>query len=662
MLTGYYEPSLVLLSIAVAVLASYTMLSLADRVASAADGLAFWWIAGGAFAMGTGIWAMHFLGMLAFRLPIPLGYDLSITLVSWLLPVLVSALALWRLSRPEPSGQDLAISAILFGLGINAMHYVGMAALRMQPRIVWDSLLVAVSIAIAIAASAAAIWIVMQLRRHRAGGQKLFRLGAALAMGGAIVGMHFTGMAAARFPADSICRAAGGQFGPVQLATLVTLATVSIVAISLLTSVYDARLEAGASVLALSQEKARERQEMLERERVARNESERLSALKDEFLATLSHELRTPLNVILGWAQMLRTRRDEATVLKGVEIIERNARLQAQLVADLLDMSSIVSGRVRLELQLTEAHTAMQAAVEAARPAAFAKRIDLVTRIEADCDPVWADPGRLQQVLWNLLSNATKFTAQDGHIEVSLACEAGYVVMSVTDDGCGIPADFLPFVFDRFRQADASSARRHGGVGLGLAICRQLVELHGGTITASSDGLGQGAQFVVRLPSAASVHESAIGEPHDPASASAATSRAAPALPNLSSTDVLVVDDDPDARDFLEHLLVSCGATVRSASSVEQALVQLEDAVPDVLVSDIGMPDVDGFALIRHIRSMRNPARSRIPAIALSAFTRSEDEARTIREGFDAYLPKPVDNIELTALIARLAGREKDQG
>ena len=658
MLTGYYEPTLVLLSMAVAVLASYTMLSLADRVANAADGVARGWIAGGAFAMGTGIWAMHFVGMLAFRLPIPLGYDLALTLLSWLLPVLVSALALWRLSLAEPGVGDLAISAVLFGLGINAMHYVGMAALRMQPAIVWNAPLVGASIVIAVAAAGASLWIVMRLRRHRGGAQKRLRLGAALLMGCAIVGMHYTGMAAARFPAGSLCRAAGGSFGLAELATLVILATVSIVAISLLMAVYDARLAAGASVLAMSQQQALERQEMLERERLARAESERLSALKDEFLATLSHELRTPLSVILGWAQMLRTRRDEATVLKGVEIIERNARLQAQLVADLLDMSSIVSGRVRLELQLTQAHAVLQAAVEAARPAAFAKRIDLTTRIDAACDPVWADPSRLQQVLWNLLSNATKFTPQDGRIEVSLSCEAGHVVMGVADDGCGISADFLPFVFDRFRQADASSARRHGGVGLGLAICRQLVELHGGTITASSDGLGLGARFVVRLPSAASVRGSATGEARGPASAHAV--QAARPLPNLSDTHVLVVDDDPDARDFLESLLSSCGATVRCAGSAEEALARLEDAVPHVLVSDLGMPVVDGFALIRLVRSGQDPGRARVPAIALSAFTRSEDEARTIREGFDAYLPKPVDNFELAALIARLAARAQD--
>jgi signal transduction histidine kinase/CheY-like chemotaxis protein len=649
MLVGYYESSLVALSVLVAVLASYTTLTLAERVASADGRAARWWIAGGALAMGSGIWSMHFVGMLAFRLPIALGYDLFITLLSWVLPVMVSALALWRLSRPHPTGSELALSAVLIGLGINAMHYVGMAAMRMQPAIVWDVPLVGASVAIAIAASGAALWIALRLRGQRGRRRWLTRLGAAVLMGSAIVGMHYTGMAAAGFPLGSVCTAATGYFSLAQLAALVILATFGILAIALLTSMYDARMNARATVLAISEQTARERQTLLEREREARAESERLSALKDEFLATLSHELRTPLNVILGWAQILRAKQDDDTVLKGVQIIERNARLQAQLIGDLLDMSRIVSGHVRLEMQRVDPWTVVEAAVEAARPAAFAKRIEMATHVDHQGGPVWADPARLQQVMWNLLSNATKFTPEGGRIDVSLRAQAGHLVAEVADNGAGITADFLPFVFDRFRQADASTSRRHGGLGLGLAIAKQLAELHGGTVAAFSEGAGRGARFVVTLPLAAPSPASTVSQPI------ALESRAAFGSENLSNIDVLVVDDELDARNLLDHLLSSRGAVVRTAQSADEAMQRLEERMPDVFVIDIAMPVTDGFMLIRSIRS--RPDAAGIAAIALTAFTRREDEERALREGFDLYLSKPLEAQVLVAAVDRLARR-----
>ena len=649
MLAGYYDSSLVVLSVLVAVLASYTALSVAERVASADDSAASWWIAGGAIAMGSGIWSMHFVGMLAFRLPIPLGYDLSITLVSWALPVMVSALALWRLSRPHPAGSELALSALLIGLGINAMHYVGMAAMRMQPAIVWNGARVGASIVIAIAASAAALWIALRLRAQRERLRWLNRGGGAVLMGLAIVGMHYTGMAAASFPLGSVCGAATGFFSLTQLAALVILATFGILAIALLTSIYDARMEARAAVLAAAEQTARERQTLLERERQARAESERLGALKDEFLATLSHELRTPLNVILGWAQILRAKPDGDTLLKGVQVIERNATLQAQLIGDLLDMSRIVSGHVRLELQCIDPWTVVEAAVEAARPAAFAKRIELSTHVDHQGKPVWADPARLQQVMWNLLSNATKFTPEGGRIDVSLHVQAEHLVTEVTDNGAGITADFLPFIFDRFRQADASTSRRHGGLGLGLAIARQLVELHGGTVAAFSEGESRGARFVVALPLAAASQAGASAQPP------AQEPRSTPGLEDLSGIDVLVVDDEADARHLVEHLLSSRGASVRTMPSADEAIRDLKDRLPDVLVIDIAMPVTDGLMLIRSIRS--HLAAAGIAAIALTALTRPEDEERALREGFDLYLSKPLDAQILTAAVARLARR-----
>jgi signal transduction histidine kinase/ActR/RegA family two-component response regulator len=652
MLVGYYEAPLVLLSVLVAIFASYTALSLAQRVSSAHGTAARWWIAGGAFAMGTGIWAMHFVGMLAFRLPIALGYDLGITLLSWLLPMMVSGVALWRFGSARLSWRQLARAAVLLGFGINAMHYVGMAAMRMDPGIVYDPWLVAASVAVAIAAAAAALWIAFRLRASASPRVPLYRGAAAIVMGFAVVGMHYTGMAAASFPAGSVCRAATGQFTLTELASLVVLATVAVLTITLLSSVYDARLEARTSVLAISEQTAMERQQSLERERALRLEAERLSALKDEFLATLSHELRTPLSAVLGWAQVLRTRRDEDLIAKGVETIERNARLQARLIDDLLDMSRIVSGHVRLEPELIEPWTVIEPAVEAVRPAAFSKQIELTTDLDRRGGRVWADPNRLQQVMWNLLSNATKFTPGHGRISVGLQCEQGQAVVRVRDTGIGISPDFLPHMFERFRQADASTTRRHGGLGLGLAISRQLVELHGGTLEVFSEGSGKGAEFTVRLPLAL-----VMLPPRDLMHALAPGRESLQATvpqEDLSGTKVLVVDDEPDARLLLQQILSDRGALVETSESAEEALGRMQREAPDVLISDIGMPGMDGFELIQRVRSHPDRSVADVKAVALTAFTRAEDEARALREGFHAFLPKPLEASVLVSQVARL--------
>jgi signal transduction histidine kinase len=480
----------------------------------------------------------------------------------------------------------------------------------------------------------------------------LYRCGAAVVMGFAIVGMHYTGMAAAAFRAGSVCRAATGQFTLMQLASLVLVATVAVLTITVLTSVYDARLEARTSVLALTVQAATERQALLEREHALRVEAERLGALKDEFLATLSHELRTPLNAVLGWAHVLRTQREPDLVAKAVETIERNARLQARLIEDLLDMSRIVSGHLRLEPEMVEPWTVVEAALEAARPAAFSKHIELATGLERNCGRVWGDPSRLQQVMWNLLTNATKFTPAGGAISVTLRGEHGQVVVRVRDTGIGISADFLPHVFERFRQADASTTRTHSGLGLGLAICRQLVELHGGTIEAASDGLGQGTTLTVRLPVAfAQAPAHAAG--HDLPASEPPSQSFAP-LPDLAGVRVLVVDDEPDARELVQQLLRGRGAIVDTASSAEDALARLQADVHHVLVSDIGMPVADGFELIQRVRSNPGGGIAQVKAIALSALTREQDQARALRSGFDAFLPKPLDAAALVTLVARL--------
>jgi signal transduction histidine kinase/CheY-like chemotaxis protein len=656
MLTGYYEIPLVLVSILVAIVASYSALSLAGRVAESKGRAMFAWTVGGAIAMGSGIWAMHFVGMLAFRLPIPIAFDIPITMASLLLPIAASGLALWQVSRPDLSPRRLAVSAVLMGAGINAMHYTGMAAMRMAPGIVYDPLLFALSVLIAIVASALALWIAFRLR-HNTPQVWLPRIGAAIVMGAAIVGMHYTGMAAASFPQGSVCMAAHGGVHLDGLALLVVIASFGVLGLALLASLFDARLEASAHILALSQATAEERQNMLTRERMARDEAEHLSAMKDEFLATLSHELRTPLNAILGWASMLqRGVKDEATLRRGLDAIERNARAQGQLIDDLLDMSRIVSGTLRLDVQMVDLGKVIEAALGTVMPAVMAKKIELRTELRQNARLVLGDPGRLQQVLWNLLSNAVKFTPNGGVVGVELAYGDEQATIRVVDSGIGIDPDFLPHVFDRFRQQDASITRQHGGLGLGLAIVRQLVELHGGTIAVDSPGQGAGTTFTLHLPLA----QPAAAAP--PGRAGAPEVRAqAPEhrLADLSGLKVLVVDDAPDTLDVLEQILRHSGAQTVLATSAAKALALLEEERPDVIVSDIGMPEVDGFELMRRIRRRGPDAGGAIPAIALTAFTRQDDRSKALQAGFDDYLAKPVEAGALVECIAEVAARHR---
>jgi signal transduction histidine kinase/CheY-like chemotaxis protein len=477
-------------------------------------------------------------------------------------------------------------------------------------------------------------------------------------MGGAIVGMHYTGMAAASFPLGSVCMAAqeGVQHGG--LATLVAIATFGVLGLALLASLFDARLEANARVLAMSEATALERESLLTRERAARDEAERLSAMKDEFLATLSHELRTPLNAILGWSSMLqRGVRDEATLKRGLETIERNARAQGQLIEDLLDMSRIVAGTLRLDPRLIEPARVIEAALATVHPAVLAKRIELRTSLDEEAEgkraEVLGDPNRLQQVMWNLLSNAVKFTPAGGKVEVALTREHGEAVIRVSDSGIGIAPDFLPHVFDRFRQQDASITRRHGGLGLGLSIVKQLVELHGGTISADSSGQDAGTTFIVRLPLA-----EAAAAPMPPAPSPL---RAAPqdGTADLSGVKVLVVDDAADTLDVLEQILRHSGAAIVSASSAAQALDCLDSERPDVIVSDIGMPETDGLELMRRIRRRAATCGGATPAIALTALTRQDDRDKAFRAGFTDYLAKPVEPAMLVASIAHAAAQRQ---
>jgi PAS domain S-box-containing protein len=390
-----------------------------------------------------------------------------------------------------------------------------------------------------------------------------------------------------------------------------------------------------------------EREQLLESERAARVEAERASRMKDEFLATLSHELRTPLNAILGWSQVLASgSRDDEDLTKGLRTIERNARAQTQIIEDLLDMSRIVSGKVRLDVQRVDLGELVRLAVETAKPSAQAKGIRLQAVLDPHAGPVSGDPNRLQQVFWNLLSNAVKFTPKGGRVQVLLERLNSDVEVSVIDTGEGIRPEFLPHVFDRFRQGDSTTTRRHGGLGLGLSIVKQLVELHGGSVRVKSLGAGHGATFVVALPLTV-VHpepEPAAERRHPRGSSSSM------ALPDdcveIAGVKVLVVDDEPDARALIKRLLEDCGAEVITAASAAEAFDRMREERPHVLVSDVGMPGEDGYSLIRRVRALGPDHGGSVPAVALTAYARSEDRTRSILAGFQMHIAKPIEASE----------------
>jgi PAS domain S-box-containing protein len=404
-----------------------------------------------------------------------------------------------------------------------------------------------------------------------------------------------------------------------------------------------------------AQKAAEERKALLESERAARTAAERMSSVKDEFLATLSHELRTPLNAILGWSQVLRSgAHDPADVRKGLETIERNARIQTQLIEDLLDMSRITSGKLRLDIQTILPASVIEAALETVKPSADGKGIRLERFVDPSAGPISGDPGRIQQVVWNLLSNAIKFTPREGKVQVRLERVNSHVELTVSDTGIGIKPELLPHLFERFRQGDPSTTRHYGGLGLGLSIVENLVALHGGTVTIKSPGDGLGTTVTVQLPLSVVHRRESDARLHPGPSLDTAPSFVSAELQGLS---VLVVDDQVDARELIRRILEDCGATVVTADSGEQALRLITAQKPDVLVSDIGMPHMDGFELLRRVRELGMERGGMVPAIALTAFARSEDRTRALRAGFLVHVSKPVAPAELVATVASVARR-----
>lgn len=432
----------------------------------------------------------------------------------------------------------------------------------------------------------------------------------------------------------------------------------------------NARLRA----IALLQQKAesleaevKERRQVEERlrlalvgEQMARAEAETANRMKDEFLATVSHEIRTPLNAIIGWSHLLRTGRlDEATAARAVETIDRNAKSQAQLIEDILDVSRMITGKLRLNNEPVDIASVINAAIDSVQLAIDSKDLKLEVTLNPSARHTLGDASRLQQVVWNLLANAIKFTPSGGRIEVKVERAGHNLRIRVSDTGQGIGADFLPFIFDRFRQADGTTTREHGGLGLGLAIVRHLVELHGGTIKADSAGEGKGATFIINLPLApqdSTRRRNVIGS----LQAKEASQGTVTSLPSLDDVKVLLVDDDPDTLQILSVMLAESKAGVQTAASVSDALEILEWYQPDVLVSDLAMPGEDGYSLIGKIRALAGGKLTQVPAVALTSYVRVEDRTRALSAGFNVFVPKPVEPEELITAIANLVEANVD--
>lgn len=686
-MTGTYNSWLQLLSFVVAVIASFVALDAASRVSSAPARVAKYWLIGGAVSMGTGIWSMHFIAMLAYQLPIQMGYDVRITLLSMLLAILASGFALFTINRDSLSRRRLLVSGVVMGAGIAAMHYVGMAAMRMSPAIRYTPGLYALSILVAIAASIAALWISFQLRSDNIVRVGLKRTGAAVVMGIAIVGMHYTGMAAANFAPDSVCLGNPQQVGNLWMAATIAACTLLFLAATMLISVFDARLASSTAVLARSltatntllneeiNERARAEQslqqsnvELLDMKVAA----ETANRAKSEFLANVSHELRTPLTMILAPVeQLLAEPQPPANWRMQIERVQRNAALLLNRVNDILDFAKAEANRVDLHWEQVDLRALIPSLVVDAMPLADAKGCVLAWDVDAALDPVCLDRAHFEKIYLNLLSNALKFTPAGGTVRVGVwALDEQWFELSVNDTGIGIEEDKLPLLFNRFQQLDNSATRVHAGTGIGLALVKELTELMGGSVGVESS-FGQGSRFHVRLPRARDrlaalaggdagmqvfTHSLTPGEAmlrevrlREGSGRPAPDAPDAPAPPrDTSLPHVLVVDDNPDMRRYISELLEG-ECEVRTAVNGIDAWDTLQVHRVDVVVSDVMMPELDGLGLTALIKNSAN--FSHLPVILVTARGGADASVSGLETGADDYIAKPFSPFELRARV-----------
>ena len=608
----HYHHGLVLVSLLVAILASYTALNLALRIRGASRAAAPAWLLGGGFAMGTGIWSMHFVGMLALTLPLEIGYDLPMTLLSLAIGILVSTFALHIASRERIDSMALAIAAIAMGIGICAMHYVGMAAIQITPNIQYHPGWVTASFAIAIAASFAALGIAFSTRT---GPWRRYRTAAgAVGMGVAISGMHYAGMFAAQFPVGAQSLGPAGV-NKGWLAGSVTMMTLFVLFATLLLSYLESRAAARAASM-----------------RASLAEAEETSRAKDEFLAMLGHELRNPLASISNAVHLLRRAPPQSGERQfAEEVIGRQASHLSHIVEDLLDVSRAISGKMSLEREPLDLHLAVEQALQSLRAAG--KTAD--RRVECLGGSAWvkADRTRIEQVVSNLVSNAVQHTGPRGRIDVRILCVDGEAMLTVSDDGAGMDAETTARAFELFYQAPQDPDRRRGGLGIGLTLVRRIVEMHGGSVAGASEGRGHGATFTLRFPLI----------PAPPAARAA--NRAAGAK---SRRQIVLIEDSADTLLSLQKILEYEGHTVYTAADGPSGLAAILRHQPDVAVVDIGLPGLDGYHLAERLRY----EGLRTFLVALTGYGRNEDKQRARAAGFDAHLTKPAAMDELLRLVA----------
>jgi NO-binding membrane sensor protein with MHYT domain/CheY-like chemotaxis protein/anti-sigma regulatory factor (Ser/Thr protein kinase) len=611
-MSQHYHHWLVLVSLLVAILASYTAITLALRIRVAAPQLAPAWLIGGGVAMGIGIWSMHFVGMLALMLPIEIAYDVGITLLSMVIAIGVSTFALHIASRKQVGRAALVSAGIAMGIGICAMHYVGMAAIEISPAIRYDPRWVAASFAIAIAASFAALGVAFSsprpsgwLRHHRALG--------AMGMGFAIAGMHYAGMAAAQFPATAVSGPALVNRG--WLAGSVTTITLFVLVTALLLSLLEARAAARTAKFQSTLAEVAE-----------------TSRAKDEFLAMLGHELRNPLASISNAVHLLQRSGSNGTQRQFAEdVIARQTMHLSRIVDDLLDVGRAIAGKISLQRESIDVF----ATVEETLRALAAAGITADRRVELQGAAAWvdADRTRIVQVVTNLVSNAVQHTGVGGRISVDVASRANGIELAVSDDGVGMDSETAARVFELFFQAHQGPERKRGGLGLGLTLARRIVELHGGTIEVASDGPGTGATFAIRLPAIAPSAEATAVQPSTKVGC---------------ARHVVIVEDSQDSRVSLQKILEQEGHTVHTATDGQSGFNVIAQMRPDVALIDIGLPGLDGYDLAQQVRSIG----LRTYLIALTGYGLAEDRKRALASGFDAHMTKPPQMDRLLALVA----------